>query len=158
MGGGGTQEITGYVTKDGWTKDKDGRWIKVDAPSAAQNHRNSDWSGWEKDANGRWVKKDQAGGGYKQDQWQNGNNQMAQHAAGAAAAMASGQELVVTDPEAAWRQLEEAYLAQGTTPEQWRAFQLQVEEGCAQQGIVRGQWAAAFLASLAAGEQPALTM
>merc|ERR1712050_96033 len=65
------------------------------------------------------------------------------------------QDMVVTDPEAAWRQLEQAYIAQGVTAEQWTAFQAQVEEGCKQQGIVRGQWAAAFLASLAADQAKA---
>merc|ERR1712039_206529 len=142
--------------------------------------KNNDWGDWKKDdtSSGDWTcpkcgdhvfgrnstcrmcgtpRPDggaaHGGGGWKgNSNALAGNAKLAEMAAGAAAAAASGQELIVTDPEAAWRQLEEAYLRQGVTSEQWQSFSKQVEEGCALQGIVRGQWAAAFLASLASGE------
>merc|ERR1712228_671797 len=58
------------------------------------------------------------------------------------------------DPEGSWRILEQTYMAQGVTPEEWKEFQLQVDRSCAQQGMVRGQWAAAFLASLSQDGAP----
>lgn len=147
-GGAGGAGAGGGDWKD-WNKDKaaGGEW-KGTATKWPEG--DDSWKkDWVKDDKGFWQRK--PGTGY-QSGW---DSKVANNASGAAAAMASGQDLVVTDPEAAWRQLEEAYISQGTTPEQWAAFQLQVEEGCAQQGIVRGQWAAAFLASLAAGENVA---